>query len=277
MNDPEHGPGRPTAQACHDAEEAGLNASAAPEQRWLDGWLLRTCAVKAKRSRCIYPLAPGRLALAERLERARAVYRAASLPLVIRLPTMLNEELLDPHGLPLDQALAAAGLARVDDTRVMLCTDLAGLLPGATGEHGLPPGARLDDVGPQAYAQLIGALRASPQSQRDAHARRLRLAPVPHRGMQLLDGHGELLACGQYAREAQRVGLYDVFVPPARRGQGLARRLCAALLAQAWAEGARLAYLQVEAHNAPARATYQRLGFVDGYRYHYRCDDPAAV
>jgi ribosomal protein S18 acetylase RimI-like enzyme len=66
------------------------------------------------------------------------------------------------------------------------------------------------------------------------------------------------------------VGLYDVFTAPQARGQGLARKLCASLLVQAREEGARAAYLQVEAGNAAARAVYQRLGFVDAYPYHYR-------
>jgi ribosomal protein S18 acetylase RimI-like enzyme len=41
------------------------------------------------------------------------------------------------------------------------------------------------------------------------------------------------------------------------------------------ADGARLAYLQVEASNAPARRVYERLGFADAYAYHYR-SPPAA-
>ena len=34
--------------------------------------------------------------------------------------------------------------------------------------------------------------------------------------------------------------------------------------------GATAAYLQVDGDNATARRIYQRLGFVDGYGYHYR-------
>ncbi len=41
-------------------EDAGLNASAPPQQRWIDGWLLRFSPGKAKRARCINAVAgPG--------------------------------------------------------------------------------------------------------------------------------------------------------------------------------------------------------------------------
>jgi ribosomal protein S18 acetylase RimI-like enzyme len=258
-------------------EEAGLNASAAPEQHWLDGWLLRTCAVKAKRSRCIYPLAPGRLALPERLDRARVVFRAAGLPLVLRVTGLLGVE---ADGGRLDDALDRLGLARIDDTRVMVNPDLAGTdLSGALapGISKLQSGARVEPCGAAAYAELIGALRGTPTPQRNPQARRLLNAPVPHHAYAIKTPDGDLLACGQYAREDRRVGLYDIYVPPPHRGLGWGRRLCRTLLALARDEGARVAYLQVEANNAPARAVYRGLGFADGYGYHYRCDDPAAA
>jgi ribosomal protein S18 acetylase RimI-like enzyme len=66
------------------------------------------------------------------------------------------------------------------------------------------------------------------------------------------------------------VGLYDVFTAPAARGRGCARQLCHHMLAHAREHGARHAYLQVEGDNHPARAVYHRLGFADGYAYHYR-------
>jgi hypothetical protein len=51
-------------------EDAGINASAPPQQRWLDGWLLRFSPGKAKRARCVQAVADGRLPLAERLRLA---------------------------------------------------------------------------------------------------------------------------------------------------------------------------------------------------------------
>ena len=66
-------------------EDASINASAPPQQRWVDGWLLRFSPGKAKRTRCVQAVAEGRLPLDERLALCHAVMDAAGLPLVVRL------------------------------------------------------------------------------------------------------------------------------------------------------------------------------------------------
>lgn len=246
-------------------EDAGINASAPPQQRWIDGWLLRYSPGKAKRARCIQAVADGRLPLAERLALCGAVLCDAGLPMVVRITPFSR-----PEGL--DTALADLGYHLLDDTCVMVATQ------GPAQADPLPAGWRLDRVGHAAFAEAVGALRGSAANQRAAHAERLTASPVPYQGWLLTRaGDSEVLACGQTATEGDLVGLYDVFTHPAVRGRGLARRLCAALLNQARAAGARVAYLQVEADNVPARAIYQRLGFVDAYRYHYRTPDRDAA
>lgn len=246
-------------------EDAGLNASAPPQQLWLDGWLLRLCPGKAKRARCINAVAPGRLPVAERLVQAAEHFHQAGLPMVFRITPFT-----EPTGL--DATLADLGLQAFDDTCVLV-GDLATMdlsLP-------LPPDLRLRAAGPDDYAQVVGCLRGSPPDQQQAHAQRMAQSPVPYRGWLLRDADGQLLACGQYAREGALVGLYDIFTTPAARNRGLARTLCAELLRRAAAERARTTYLQVDAGNAPALAVYRRLGYADGYRYHYRSADPSAA
>ena len=73
-----------------------------------------------------------------------------------------------------------------------------------------------------------------------------------------------------YAARGWFVGLYDVFTHPQARGRGLASLLCERLLSVSASEGAKRAYLQVATENEAAMRIYQRLGFVDGYGYHYR-------
>ena len=241
-------------------EDAGLNASAPPQQRLLDGWLLRFSPGKAKRARCVNALAAGRLPLAEKLALCEQAYAETGLPMIVRI-TPLSEPA------QLDQALAAMGWHSLDDTRVMVLPDLHALATSVTDVVALQP------VDGEHFAQVVGALRGSPLAQRDAQAVRLRNAPVNHRGF-VVQRDGETLACGQYAIESDIVGLYDVFTSPRERGRGIARELCHAMLVRARAEGARSAYLQVDAGNDAARAVYHRLGFADAYAYHYRARDP---
>lgn len=240
-------------------EDAGLNASAPPEQRWLDGWLLRFSPGKAKRARCINAVADGRSPLADRLAWAQAAYTEAALPLILRVTPFTRPASLDDD-------VAALGWRRFDDTRVMVWRDFA---PTSGNLRPRP-------VSATAYAEIVGQLRGTPPNQRAAHAQRMRASPVPYEGFVLEEG-GEILACGQSVREADLVGLYDVFTAPAARGRGMAGTLCRWLLAQAAQAGARHAYLQVDGDNGQARSVYSRMGFQDAYRYHYRTPEIGEV
>ena len=245
-------------------EDAGLNASAPPQQRWLDGWLLRFSPGKAKRARCINAVAAGRLPLPDKLALAAPVFAEAELPMLVRITPFTQPR-------ELDRQLEVQGWPRIDDTRVMVRAAL-----DALPSEPLPPGLVWQTLGHSAFAQAVGQLRGSPLAHSQAHAQRLELSPVPFQALALRrEEDGALLACGQFAREADLVGLYDVFTAEAVRGQGLARRLCTHLLEQARDEGARSAYLQVEGDNLAARGVYERLGFADGYAYHYRTAPPA--
>ena len=245
-------------------EDAGLNASAPPQQRWLDGWLLRFSPGKAKRARCVNAVASGRRPLQWKLARCAELFDAAGLPLIVRIT---------PFTLPgeLDLQLATHNLRRFDDTRVMVLTALDSL-----EEPKVEAQPEVREIAAEPFAQRVGAMRGSSLAQRQAHAQRLANAPVPFTAFELHD-NGEVLACGQFALEGDLVGLYDIFTAPHARGRGLARRLCQHLLVTARRRGASIAYLQVDSGNVVARSVYSRMGFTDGYSYHYRAHDPSAA
>lgn len=243
-------------------EDASLNASAPPQQFWLDGWIVRTSPGKARRARCINAVAAGRLPIDQRLALAEALFRAAGLPMLVRLTRFTQPA-------DLDALLAQRGWKRLDETRVMVRSSLADLAHAADTPP--PPSCAWTRLEATAYADTVGALRGSPPEQRRAHAERLASSPVRYEGHALRRlEDGEVLACGQFAREAELVGLYDVFTRDSVRGRGLAGLLCARLLALAAQQGAQVAYLQTEATNDAARRAYRRLGFADQYSYHYR-------
>jgi GNAT superfamily N-acetyltransferase len=240
------------------AEQAGLDASAPPQQADIDGWLIRLSPGKAKRSRCINALREGRLPLDELLARCQHAYAAAGLPLAVRVT---------PWSQPadLDALLAARGWGAFDAADVMV---LADLIPE-------PAPLALQALDATTYAATVGALRGSSDTAIAAHAERIANAPVTYQGFALNDTGGALLACGQMVVDGDIVGLYDIFSAVPRQGHG--ERLCRALLALAHAQGARQAYLQVGSDNAVAQRLYSRMGFVFAYRYHYRSPETELV
>jgi len=76
-------------------EDAGLNASAPPQQRWLDGWLVRFSPGKAKRARCVNAVAQGRLSIQEKFALCQQVFAEAQLPLIFRITPMSEPQTLD--------------------------------------------------------------------------------------------------------------------------------------------------------------------------------------
>lgn len=249
----------PTAELARRIEDAGLNASAPPQQAFVDGWLLRLSPGRAKRARCVNALQRGRLSVSDMLARCRAAFAAAGLPLIVRITPFTQPPELDAQ-------LALFGWRRFDDTHVLALVHLDALPAQPT------PTARLRRVDGAHYAQTVGRLRGSSPEQVAAHTERLLQSHVTYQGHVLEDASGTLLACGQIALEDGLAGLYDVFTPEAQRRRGHARRLCLALLHAAREQGARHAYLQVSADNTAALSLYERLGFQLAYSYHYRTE-----
>ena len=71
--------------------------------------------------------------------------------------------------------------------------------------------------------------------------------------------------------------LQDLFTLPSARGRGVARALVEAVAEQARAEGAARYYWLTQAHNATARALYDKVARHAGFiRYDYALQSPAA-
>jgi GNAT superfamily N-acetyltransferase len=236
-------------------EDAGLTSSQPPQQTIYDGWLLRYSPGKAKRARSVNAIGAGRLPLERKLAEVEAFYRRVALPCLYRV-TPFSEPAA------LDRALEGAGYIAQDESRVMLLELTA--RPGMTVPAIEPVATEVVE-----FAVIAGMLRGSTASVVAAEGQRLAQVALPARYLVMYEG-SQPVACGSLIVDAECAGVFNMVTSAERRGRGYATAIVQALLLQAIAMGARYAYLQVDAANAPARHIYERFGFRDRYAYWYR-------
>jgi ribosomal protein S18 acetylase RimI-like enzyme len=237
-------------------EEAGLNALQTQRQLFYDGWLLRVSPGKARRARSVNAHFGSTLPLGTKIDFCEELYAARGLPTLFRITPFIQPA-------NLEAALEARGYLSFDPTHVQLAslTRPPDEIGDSECDLEAPPAAEFVDA--------VGALRGSTAEQRAAHLERLSNTPLVNRAV-LARINGETVGCGQVALEHGLAGIYDMVTAAAFRGRGVATEIVNDLLMWAWNHGASHAYLQVDANNAPALATYRKFGFATAYTYHYR-------
>jgi len=236
-------------------EERALNASGAFQSLVYDGWLLGYRPGPPKRLRCVNAFYASTLPLEETVAFGTAFYATAGLPAVFRLlpfcrPARLDRW-LDRNGwMPFEPTLVLQ--SSLADSPPPATTDATVAIVDATAWQ--PRVVRLLGIDAEALPRLL---------ERTANH------PLPHPGA-LIERDGEALACGLLKLEGDHAGLFAIATAPAWQAHGLGRAVVAALLAAARHRGATIAYLQVTADNAPARALYRHFGFCASHEYWYR-------
>jgi GNAT superfamily N-acetyltransferase len=250
---------RPQPPGPRSAEIAALELAAneawpAPDHERLGDWLLRAAGGWTGRGNSALPVGdPGR-PLDSAIDAVQDWYAARGLPPKINVPL--------PLAAPVNAALDARGWHT--SPRVLVQTTPLADLQAATAGAGRPP-VRLSEAPSKAWLDLAAG----------------RKGEVPAAGIHILtavrqvrfaevygdDGELSAIARGTVTGAGRYFGIFLVEVVPAARRRGLARQVIGALAEWAGRLGATTAFLQVEAHNAAARALYERLGFTTHHEY----------
>lgn len=234
-------------QAC---EERIINCWPAAETLIVGDFVVRFAHGYSGRANSATPLRAGADLDGEALDHIEALYRRAGQPPIVRVTPLAAPGLAEQlearryrlrdasHGLilPIDRS------SEVDEeVRLAACAD-SNWLEGVSRLQG---GAKRN---PAHLAAIVGRIR------------------VPA-GFAALGSAGAEAGFGMTAVDRGMAEIGSIIVDPAARGQGVGRRIVAALIRHARQEGAHAAFLQVDVTNSVAIRLYERLGFQRLYSY----------
>lgn len=235
-------------------EAAGFRAWPAQTSLYDATWSIRlTPDMTARRLNSINPLDRADASdIERRVGLLKARFVEAGRPVTFRISPLASPQLVD-H-------LDRAGWSVITPSLVMQA-DLARLKPAESEgvveistERFIDAAIALDNLDPAnagGFGRLIG--RIQPQ----VALFHIAVGGVP-------------AANAICVRDGQVAGLFEVATAPEFRGRGLGRKIVAAALGWARAQGASTGWLQVEAGNKTALDLYGSLGFATIYPYHYR-------
>ncbi|MET8897678.1 GNAT family N-acetyltransferase [Streptomyces albogriseolus] len=242
------------------------------ESERLGEWELRAAAGFTRRANSVLPLGDPGLPLDDALAAVRRWYAARGLPAYVQTATGAEgtQELLcaelEKRGWvrEVTAELWTGGLAPVAD----LGDDTSGVVLSRNADEAWLGRYQRKGVGEVAL-RVLGA--GSPNAPVPGEPS-VWFATVPGE-----PGAEAPAAIGRCVVDGRWAGFAAVEVDTARRREGLATAVMAALAARALEEGASAAWLQVETDNEGARALYGRLGFAAHHAYHhYRAPEGTA-
>lgn len=253
--------------ATHRAWPALINREAGP-------WTLRFAEGYSKRSNSawiVQDLPPDRLPHAlNALNDVECAYAEAGQPAIFKIPDFLPPEL--------DMALDQKGYDRQDTTLVLLrpldgsCAAPMPSRPRVSPSNIATKGmdCRFELREPDRWFPGWKECAGNPEHT-ETHAKLLRLA-APGTLFGSVTRRQTPASCGLGVPDSlfPLFGIFDVVTRANLRRQGHASRLMRELLRGAIRLNATHAYLQVVAHNTPARELYASMGFHEAYRYWYR-------
>jgi GNAT superfamily N-acetyltransferase len=245
---------RPATDLNLRIEAASFRAWPALEETGFDGWRLRFSRGYTHRINSVEPPLTLEGDLRNYVERCESLYAAHDLPCVFRLTSLSDHS-------DLERLLTADGYIE-KDSAVVMQRPLSPKNP-PTEIRAIESVREIDD-----WLGLFCRLYGFRIEDQDAHRAILERISTD-RILASLPGKSGAVGCGLGVVADGFLGLFSLITDPAERNRGNGAALVSGLLAWGYQHGASLAYLQVRETNLVARRLYERLGFLEAYRYSY--------
>lgn len=252
-----------------ELERLGTLGWSALHSERVGGFLAGASGAFTRRANCVATSFGKRAStdLTPDIEAVEAFYRGRDLPAVFKLT---------PASAPgLDESLAARGYTTDGETLVMTLDLEDGALASSGASRGDAVESEIEVIAgrvPERWFEASNTLSRVKGSNREDYAALLEhcLSTQHTVFFGQVEHEGTITSVAMASVIEETVSIAQVATDPDCRGQGLAASVLRALLFAACEHDAAQALLSVEAPNASARRLYEKLGFVERYRYWYR-------
>lgn len=239
-----------------ELEELSMSAWPSLQTKLYDGWVLRFANGYTRRANSINPIYESTIDLDEKIDFCEKQYKNLNLPVTFKLTAESN-----PEGI--DERLKERGYIKCNETslRVLDITNYTyNKIEGTTVIY------KYTDEWLAAFFNCSNIHDEKIQ----ATARKILdniLETVVYAVKQI---DNKIVGCGYGKIEGDYIGIFDIVVNEAYRGNGYAKDIINEILTKASKHNVKKAYLQVTSGNTPAEKLYDKLGFKEAYRYWYR-------
>ncbi len=239
-----------------EIEIVSSNAWPAFQTVLYDGWVLRMADGVTNRANSVLPLYPSTINIEQKIDYCEGVYRDNGI--------CPNFRVSDIYPVNLENILIERGYETVFTIVVQTLALDKLSIPQSCAPYTINFEEEVD-TWLNHFMQFYG-YELSKQS---IYKRIFEL--IPHRRRLISVKHnGQIIGCAMAVLEDRYVGLFNMVLNPAVRGQGIGKIVLQHILSQSHDRGARLAYLQVLDDNTPALNLYHNNGFRELYSYSYR-------
>lgn len=242
-------------------EEACLNAWPALREVLFGGWALRFSGGLTRRANSANPLGFQRIDADALIAGCEALYSHNRQPTIFRLLSLI--------GSGMDEHLEMRGYGS-EGLSLVLYAEI-GAIPALRDSE-----VRLSPRPTREWLAAMAALQGQTKTQAGLYRGIVGALAIPAAFATLVDDGGPAALAFGGVHNAM-ICYESVVTDLQRRRRGYAQRIITTLASWAQEQGAAAACLEVEAANTAAVALYQRLGFREIYRYHYRRQPSRAV
>lgn len=236
-------------------EELQMNALPALQTYLYDGWIIRFADGYTNRANSVNPIYTPNDEIDRKISHCEKLITGKNLNPTYKITPFVQPENLD--NLLADRGYNAIHFTSVQTLEINnICQSTVGRV---VTEH------EFNEVWFDYYCQF-GEMSARNQGV----SRQILKSIVPQKFYTYMLLDDKVVALGMAVVEKGYIGLFDISVAENYRNMGLGMQLILNMLNTGKTLGVKNAYLQVMLNNAPALHLYNKLGFREVYKYHYR-------